>query len=42
MYVSPHLQRFNERIVLKDKEISDELLNEVLKQTMETIQKKQH
>jgi dihydrofolate synthase/folylpolyglutamate synthase len=39
MYVSPHLQRFNERIVLKDKEISDELLNEVLKQTMETIQK---
>ena len=39
MYVSPHLQRFNERIILKDKEISDELLNEVLKQTMETIQK---
>ena len=39
MYVSPHLQRFNERIILKDKEISDELLNEVLKQTMETIKK---
>jgi len=39
MYVSPHLQRFNERILLKDKEISDEFLNEVLKQTMETIQK---
>ena len=39
MYVSPHLQRFNERIILKDKEISDELLNKVLKQTMETIQK---
>ncbi|NDG47366.1 MAG: hypothetical protein EBY37_09780, partial [Flavobacteriia bacterium] len=30
MYVSPHLQRFNERIILKDKEISDEFLNEVL------------
>ena len=39
MYVSPHLQRFNERIILKDKEISDELLNEVLKKTMDEIKK---
>ena len=40
-YVSPHLQRFNERIILKDKEISDEFLNEVLTMTMKTIEKHQ-
>jgi dihydrofolate synthase / folylpolyglutamate synthase len=39
MYVSPHLQTFNERIILKDKEISDELLNEVLTKTMDQIEK---
>ena len=39
MYVSPHLQRFNERIILKDKEISDQLLNEVLSKTMDLIEK---
>jgi dihydrofolate synthase/folylpolyglutamate synthase len=39
MYVSPHLQRFNERIILKDKEISDEFLNEVLNKTMNEIEK---
>ena len=39
LYVSPHLQRFNERIILKDKEISDEFLNEVLTMTMKTIEK---
>jgi len=39
MYVSPHLQTFNERIILKDKEISDQLLNEVLTKTMDQIEK---
>ncbi len=32
-YTSPHLVEFNERIVLSDKQISDEFLNEILKET---------
>jgi dihydrofolate synthase/folylpolyglutamate synthase len=38
-YTSPHLVNFNERIVLAGKEISDEILNEILRECQEAAEK---
>ena len=37
-YVSPHLVRFNERIVLANKEIEDDFLNEILAECKKAAQ----